>query len=77
MLQQEREEFEALLCLLENGTPPSDEGQTCKDDYDCEDEEFNRVCLEAVWATEQSRTLPSCSIHDPLKSYLDMDMSID
>lgn len=77
MLQQEREEIEALLCLLENGSPISGEEETCKDDYDCEDEEFNRDCLEAVWASEQIRNSPSCSMHGPLESYLDMDMAID
>ena len=76
MLQHEREEFEALVYLVENGSPLS-ELETPRTEYGSEDEEFDRDCLEALSASETGRGTPSSSLNGPLESCLPMAMSID
>ena len=76
MLQQERQEFEALVGLFEDESPLGEQ-ETHKTDYGSEDDEFNRDCLEVLWASETSRQTPSRSSEDMIESYVPMDMSID
>lgn len=76
MLHQERQEFEALVGLFENESSFREQ-DTHKTDYGSEDEEFNRDCLEVLWASEKGRTTPSRSAEGMTESYVPMDMSID
>lgn len=76
MLQHERKEFEALLGLFENESPLVEQ-ETYKTDFGSEDEEFNRDCLEALWASETCRRPPGRSSDGMPESCLPMDMSID
>lgn len=76
MLQHEREEFEALLGLFENGNPPAEQ-ETFRTDYGSEDEDFDRDYLEALQASEISRSTPGRPSNVLLESYLLMDMSMD
>lgn len=76
MLHQERQEFEALVGLFESESCLGEQ-ETFKTDYGSEDEEFNRDCLEVVWASETSRPDLSRSAPVVTESYVPMDMSID
>lgn len=78
MLQHEREELEALLGLFENGNP-SAEQETSKTDYGSEDEDEDIDCdfLEALRASEKSRSTLGRSSNVLPESNLVMDMSID
>lgn len=76
MLQRERQEIEALLGLFENENSPSEQ-EAHQTEYGSEDEEFNRDCLEVLWASESSRYTPSRSSVGLLESYVPMDMSTD
>ena len=76
MLQNERQELEALLGLFEDESLSAGQ-ETHRTDYGSEDEEFNRDCLEVLWASEICRSTPSRSFEGMLESYVPMDMSID
>lgn len=76
MLQHEREEFEALMCLLEDGSSSS-ELETSRTDYGSDDEDFNSDCLEALRVSETSRSTSLRPPENLLGSCLPMDMSID
>lgn len=77
MLQQEHREFEALRSLFDKGISIRAEQDSSRTEYGSDDEEFDRNCLEAVWATEMSRMPPSRSSNGPPGSYTPMDMSGD
>jgi hypothetical protein len=74
MLQQEHREFEALLSLFDKGISIGAEQDMSRTEYGSDDEEFDRNCLEVVWATEISRTSPSRSSNGPRESYTPMDI---
>lgn len=76
MLHQERQEFEALVGLFENGSC-FEEQEIHKTDYGSEDEEFNRDCLQVLWASEASRPTLNRPAGVMTESYVPMDMSID
>ena len=76
MLHQERQEFEALVGLFENGSCLGEQ-ETHKTDYGSEDEEFNRDCLQVLWASETCRPTRIRSAGVMTESSVPMDMSID